>query len=44
MIKAKCGGSLRSKNPEAQVNEALVKILCHNICVLIHAMYALAGY
>ena len=41
MIKAKCGGSLRSKNPEAQVNEALVKILCHNICVLIHAMYAL---
>ena len=41
MIKAKFGGSLRSKNPEAQVNEALVKILCHNICVLIQAMYAL---
>ena len=35
MIKAKFGGSLRSKNPEAQVNEVLVKILCHNICVLI---------
>ena len=41
MIKAKFGGSLRSKNPEAQVNEALVKILCHNVCVLIQAMYAL---
>ena len=41
MIKAKFGGSLRSKNPEAQVNEALVKILCHNICVLIQALYAL---
>ena len=41
MIKAKFGGSLRSKNPAAQVNEALVKILCHNICVLIQAMYAL---
>ena len=40
-IKAKFGGSLRSKNPAAQVNEALVKILCHNICVLIQAMYAL---
>ena len=41
MIKAKFGGFLRSKNSEAQVNEALVKILCHNICVLIQAMYAL---
>ena len=41
MIKAKFGGSLRSKNPATQVNEALVKILCHNICVLIQAMYAL---
>ena len=41
MIKAKFGGFLRSKNSEAQVNESLVKILCHNICVLIQAMYAL---
>ena len=41
MIKAKFGGFLRSKNPEAQVNEVLVKILCHNICVLVQAMYAL---
>lgn len=41
MIKAKFGGALRSKMPTAQVNEALVKILCHNICVLIQAMYSL---
>ena len=43
MIKAKFGGSLRSKNPAAQVNEALVKILCHNICVLIQAMFDSLG-
>lgn len=41
MIKAKFGGAVRSKNPAAQINEVLVKILCHNICVLIQAMYAL---
>ena len=41
MIKAKFGGSVRSKNPAAQMNEVLVKILCHNICVLVQAMYAL---
>ena len=41
MIKAKFGGAVRSKNPAAQMNEVLVKILCHNICVLIQAMYAL---
>ena len=41
MIKKKFGGSVRSKKPEAQVNETLVKILCHNIVVLIHEMYEL---
>ena len=41
MIKAKFGGFLRSKSTAAQFNEVLVKILCHNICVLIQAMYAL---
>ena len=41
MIKAKFGGFLRSKSLEAQINETLVKILCHNICVLIQAMYSL---
>ena len=41
MIKAKFGASVRGKNPAAQVNETLVKILCHNIVVLIHEMYEL---
>ena len=41
MIKAKFGGAVRSKTPVAQMNEVLVKILCHNICVLIQAIYAL---
>ena len=39
MIKAKFGASVRAKTPVAQVNEALVKILCHNIVVLIHSIY-----
>ena len=38
MIKAKFGGSLRSKSRTAQINEALCKILAHNICVLIQSM------
>jgi transposase len=38
MIKAKFGGSVRSKTPVAQVNEALCKILCHNICVLLQSI------
>jgi len=37
MIKAKFGGSVRAKTATAQVNEVLCKILCHNICVLIHS-------
>jgi transposase len=41
MIKAKFGGSLRSKTYQAQVNEALCKVLCHNICCLIHSIYEL---
>ncbi len=41
MLKAKFGDTIRAKTPVAQVNEALTKVLCHNICVLIHAMYAL---
>jgi transposase len=36
-IKAKFGGSVRSKSPIAQVNEVLCKVLCHNICVLIQS-------
>jgi transposase len=41
MIKAKFGDALRSKSPTAQFNEALCKVLCHNICVVIGAMHEL---
>jgi transposase len=34
-IKRKFGDNVRSKTENAMVNEALVKILCHNICCLI---------
>src|SRR5262245_13395458 len=36
MIEAKFRDHLRSKTPVAMVNEVLSKIICHNICVLIH--------
>ena len=42
MVKAKFGDSLRSKSNTGQVNEALCKILCHNLSVLCHAMHRLA--
>lgn len=35
MIKSKFGVHVRSKNKNSQVNEILLKILCHNICVVI---------
>lgn len=41
MIKGKFGGAVRSKTPVTQVNEVLVKVLCHNICVLIQSWYEL---
>jgi transposase len=41
MIKAKFGDSLRSKTETAMVNEALAKILCHNLCCLIQSAYEL---
>ncbi len=41
MIKVKFGDSLRSKGDAAQVNELLLKVLCHNICVLIHSIHEL---
>jgi len=41
MIKAKFGDGLRSKTKTAQINEALCKVLCHNICCLIQSMYEL---
>jgi len=41
MIKSKFGDSLRSKTDTALVNEALCKVLCHNLCCLIQSMYEL---
>lgn len=38
MIKSKFNDLLKSKSREAQVNELLLKILCHNIVVLVHEM------
>lgn len=40
VIKRKFLGYVRTKNPTAQVNEVLTKILCYNIYVLIKAMVA----
>jgi transposase len=37
MIKAKFGDSLRSKTDTAMANEALCKVLCHNVVVLIQS-------
>jgi len=35
MIKTKFKDNLRSKDKTAQINELLLKVLCHNICVVI---------
>ena len=39
MIKGKFGSSLRSRNDVGQINEALCKVLCHNIRVLVQAIH-----
>src|SRR5688572_22357147 len=41
MNKSKLGRRLKSKITRAQVNEALCKVLCHNLCVVIQSMYEL---
>lgn len=41
MIKGKFGDSVRSKSDTGQINEALCKVLCHNICCLIQAIHEL---
>lgn len=41
MIKSKFGDALRSRTKTAQINEALCKVLCHNICCLIQSMFEL---
>lgn len=40
-VKRKFGGSVRSKNPTAQVNEVLCKALCFNLSMLVHAIHEL---
>jgi transposase len=39
MIKSKFGERLRSKTERAQANEALCKVLCHNICCVIQSIH-----
>ena len=41
MIKAKFGDQLRSKTRKAQVNEAMCKVLAHNLCCVIQSIYEL---
>src|SRR3954467_4253560 len=41
MIKAKFGDAVRSKTDTAMVNEALCKVLCHNLCCLIQSTHEL---
>lgn len=40
-MKTKFGDRLRSKTRTAQINEALCKVLAHNLCCLIQSMYEL---
>lgn len=39
MIKAKFGSRIRSKGKTAQVNEALCKVLCHNLVCVIQSIF-----
>ncbi len=41
MIKTKFGSYVRSKTEVAMANEVYCKVLCHNICCLIHSLYEL---
>jgi len=41
MIKSKFGARVRAKTPIAQANEVLLKVLCHNLSCLTHALYEL---
>lgn len=40
-IKRKFGAGVRSKTLDAQVNEVLIKCLCHNLACLVHAIHDL---
>jgi hypothetical protein len=39
MIKSKFGQRRRIKTLTAQINEALCKVLCHNLCVVIQSVH-----
>ena len=41
MMKRKFGDSVRSKTDVAIRNEALAKVLCHKVVVVIHELHAL---
>lgn len=41
MIKAKFGESLKSKSETGQINEVLCKVIAHNLCCIISAIYEL---
>ena len=41
MVKSKFGERLRSKTKAAQVNELLLKFLCHNLCVIVQSIFEL---
>ena len=41
MIKAKFGDAVRNKTHVAMVNEAMCKVLCHNLCCLILSTHEL---
>ena len=41
MVKSKFGDAVRAKSDTGQVNEILLKFLCHNVCVLIQEMHEL---
>lgn len=38
MLKTKFGDSVNAKNERAQFNETLLKVLCHNVVVVIHEL------
>lgn len=39
MVKRKFGEALRSRSDAGRINEALCKVLCHNLCCVIQSMY-----
>jgi len=41
MVKRKFGASVRTKTPTSQMHEVLLKCLCHNLAVLVHAIHEL---